>query len=194
MPKKVTVETLKAGLEKHDKGVLKHGSHDAGSREYCALEFVSIMRCPKGKNPYQHMTDDPHEVEMPDLRPLNDAIEVWGGFQSKKADTLRTKTLLPVLVVLWDWAKWSQKRQDRWYFNVIKRACTEVFADTLAKDWGHSISDMNSAKSLVDLPLEDFDEIADQFTNRTVQNKLSRMQALCRILIEEAQPKKVRRA
>ena len=61
----MTVEELQKGLVLHDKGVLKCGSHQAGSREFCALEFKSIM---SGLT----FTDNPTVVGMPDIRPLND--------------------------------------------------------------------------------------------------------------------------
>ena len=92
----ITVEELKQGLVEHDKGVLKHGAHRPEEREYCALEFVSIMRQDA------QMNDTPGH--LPDLRPLNDA--------SWSSDEERTEHMLPVLAALWDWETWTQKRRQ----------------------------------------------------------------------------------
>lgn len=94
----MTVEELQDGLKRHDDGVLKYGCHKAGSREFCALEFSSIMR---GK-PFSDQADD-----LPDIRVLNDAFG-----RSKEADIARTAHVLPVMAVLWDWASWSVARKQ----------------------------------------------------------------------------------
>ena len=93
----MTVEELQAGLKLHDKGVLKHGSHKPIDREFCALEFVSVMHGEK-------MHDKP--THIPDLRRLNDA-----GWSSDKA---RTDAMLPVLAALWDWSSWGKDKQQAW--------------------------------------------------------------------------------
>ena len=98
----MTIEALRQGLVEHDKGVLKGGMHKPEDREFCALEFSSIMR---GKT----LTDSPGD--LPDLRPLNDAP--WPN------DTARTAALLPVMVALWDWREWSSKRQAQWAQRVV---------------------------------------------------------------------------
>ena len=90
----ITLEALKHGLVVHDDSVLKRGSHKPDSREFCALEFSSIMR-------KKDFSDSPGD--MPDLRPLNDA--------PLSSDAIRTEHLLPVMAALWDWRDWSNNKK-----------------------------------------------------------------------------------
>ena len=116
MPK-MTVEQLQEGLIKHDKGVLKYGSHKAGDREFCALEFRSVMQG-------IHFTDAPNKVGMPDLRRLNDAFG-----NGHEADQVRTKAMLPVLAALWDWQDWSKPRRTRFAQLLAVMIVNQITAD-----------------------------------------------------------------
>ena len=90
----ITVEALQRGLIEHDKGVLKAGAHTSDSREFCALEFSSVMRG-------ECFSDAP--TALPDIRSLNDGP--WVSNES------RTEHLLPVMCALWDWREWTWARQ-----------------------------------------------------------------------------------
>jgi hypothetical protein len=100
----MTTEELQAKLDDMDDGVLRSGSHTAGGREFCALEFKSQV----DGIPW---TDNPVKTGMPDLRPLNDA--------SWPSDKARTEALLPVLAALWNYASWSDARKARWLEIVL---------------------------------------------------------------------------
>src|SRR3990167_876939 len=102
MRMKLTVDQLQSVLDTYDKGVLSHGAHKAKDGAYCALECISLAR----HNGRDNFTDDPIQLGMPDIRPLNDGP--WSS------DSARTKTLLPLLAALSDWALWSKKRQQVW--------------------------------------------------------------------------------
>jgi hypothetical protein len=97
----MNLETLQALLNHHDDGVLRRGAHQPG-REFCALEFDSIIRGRK-------WSDAP--ITLPDLRPLNDGP--WSS------DASRTAHLLPVMVALWDWATWTPERKRGWVTRVV---------------------------------------------------------------------------
>jgi len=101
----MTVQELQALLVEHDDGVLKGGSHSEGSREFCALEFESIVR----GRPFSDLS-----ITLPDLRPLNDAFGM-----GDIADAARTTALLPVMAALWDWSHWSPQRQQKWIERVV---------------------------------------------------------------------------
>jgi hypothetical protein len=116
MKQPMTVEVLQAGLIEHDKGVLKHGSHEEGSREFCALEFVSIMKGIK-------FCDNPSVVGMPDLRSLNDAFGTGSA-----ADARRTAAMLPVLAALWNWDSWGQPRQQKFAERLVIKTVNRIIS------------------------------------------------------------------
>src|SRR5215469_15946027 len=106
------IETLQAALHDHDGGVLKHGTHSVESREFCALEFSSIVR----EKPF---SDSP--TDLPDLRPLNDGP--WSS------DQARTDALVPVMVALWDWSEWTPARQQQWSARVAIATVNQIIAE-----------------------------------------------------------------
>ena len=108
----MTVEELQAGLDKYDKGVLKKGAHKAGDREFCVIEFSSIMR---GK-PLSDQDDD-----IPDIRVLNDAF--------LDDDTNRTKHMLPVLAALWNWKEWSKERKAQFAKYTVIATINRIVAE-----------------------------------------------------------------
>jgi len=96
-------------------GRLSAGRHHPGEKA-CALEAVAVAR---GKA----WTDDPGDVEMPDLRPLNDGP--W------PSDDARTAALVPVVEALWDWSEWSDTMQQAWHEAVVHRTVFGILADLL---------------------------------------------------------------
>ena len=93
----MTIDELREGLVRHDGGLLKYGSHRVDAREYCPLEFSSIMRG-------QSFSDRPGD--LPDLLELSDAFGA--------DDQMRTDHILPVIAALWEWREWSPSRQQQW--------------------------------------------------------------------------------
>lgn len=98
----MTTQELQALLVAHDDGVLKYGKHEEGSREFCALEFDSLVR--------GRLFSD-NAITLPDLRPLNDAFG--------EDDSVRTRELLPVMAALWDWVDWSPARRHAWVNQIM---------------------------------------------------------------------------
>src|SRR3990167_8386001 len=93
----MTLKKLQQLLNKMDDGVLRAGSHKAGGREFCALEFEGQVR---GRT----WSDKP--ITLPDIRPLNDAFGIGA-----KADKQRTAALLPLMIALGAWSLWSTARR-----------------------------------------------------------------------------------
>lgn len=91
-------------------GLLSHGEHDPDGAA-CALEAASIAR----GRPW---SDDPDDVELPDLRPLNDGP--W------TSDEARTEAMVPLVVALWDWPTWAGDRHQAWLSRVASRTTREV--------------------------------------------------------------------
>ena len=91
----MTVEQFQEALDRLDKGLLMHGSHQEGTKEFCFHEFARAVR----GRPHSDIPDD-----LPDLRSLNDAA--WAS------DVERTRHMLPVLAAYWDWANWSRDKQQ----------------------------------------------------------------------------------
>ena len=91
-------------------GVLKAGKH-CEDGEACALEAAAIAR---GCN----WTDDPARVGLPDLRRINDSR--WAS------DGERTEHIVPVIVALWDWPRWTTARRIAWAKEVALRTIREV--------------------------------------------------------------------
>ena len=107
----MTVKQLQAELAIRDKGVLKAGSHKVEEREFCALEFVSVLHD-------EPLNDKPGH--LPDLRSLNDGL--W------KSDISRTESLLPVIAALWDWNNWSLNRKDKWAETVVVQTVNRIIS------------------------------------------------------------------
>ena len=122
MTTKMTVERLQLLLTEMDDGVLRCGSHKAGSREFCALEFESQVRGRK-------WSDTP--ITMPDIRPLNDMFGT-----GPRADKLRTAALLPLMAALWDWSNWSITRKQKFATCLIIGTVQEIISELpgLSKD------------------------------------------------------------
>jgi hypothetical protein len=91
-------------------GVLKYKGHDEGG-EGCAMEVASVARGVE-------WTDDPGRVDLPDLRPLNDAR--WSS------DEARTKNVVPVVVALWDWPEWGAERRQRFVLRLAELTIRRV--------------------------------------------------------------------
>ena len=108
----MTQEELQGWLDREDDGILRSGAHQAGSRQFCALEFDSVVR---GRD----WSDTP--ITLPDLRPLNDGP--W------RSDAARTAALLPVMVALWDWSTWTRARQRQWASSVALETVKQIIAD-----------------------------------------------------------------
>ena len=107
----MTTEELQEALNRFDKGLLYRGSHNPDSKEFCALEFDSIVRGRK-------WSDKP--ITLPDIRPINDA------FTDNK---VRTEFLLPVMAALWDWSFWSNEKKQRWITKVVIRTVQEIISE-----------------------------------------------------------------
>lgn len=109
----MTIESLREILCSRDGCVLKSGSHEESSGDSCALEVVSVARA-------LAFTDDPATLDMPDLRPLNDA--------SWDSDKQRTEHLLPVIVEC-DWSAWSEARRLRFVERLTILTVQQIVAE-----------------------------------------------------------------
>src|SRR6267142_5151809 len=108
----MTTAELQQLLDKMDDGILRSGSHKAGGREFCALEFESQVR-------QRTWSDAP--ITLPDLRPINDAC--WSSNEA------RTAALLPVMSALWDWSIWPEKKRRKWAETVTIRTVQEIISN-----------------------------------------------------------------
>lgn len=108
----ITIEELQKGLDDLDGGVLKGGKHEPDSRQFCVLEFDSIMR---------HRPLSDNAITLPDLRPLNDAF--------LSDDAARTDALLPVMAALWDWTAWSPERRQSWTRRIVIETVRRLIAE-----------------------------------------------------------------
>ena len=108
----MTTEELTVQLAELDQGVLYHGSHKVGTKEFCVLEFRHAVL-------HHDHSDTP--LDFLDLRPLNDAP--WSS------NTLRTTHVLPVLAALWDWPAWSLERQQQWASQVTISTVQQIIAE-----------------------------------------------------------------
>lgn len=125
IPAKPTVGWLRKQLKRLDKGRLYCGGHDASEGEFCALEFVNVVKdgatglrvVPAeqkgwGDTLLGNLSDCPTNV--PDLRELNDNC-AWA------TDKARTDQLLPVLAALWNWKKWTAPQKRAFTAQLIRR-------------------------------------------------------------------------
>jgi len=96
-------------------GLLRRGAHTAPDEGACILEACSLAR----GVPF---SDSCCEVQMPDIRGLNDA------FQSDEA---RTLAMVRLGVALWDWREWSWEHQERFARTLGQRLWTEFWAPAL---------------------------------------------------------------
>lgn len=90
--------------------VLSRGKH-TNKGGACVLEAVSAWR---GVD----WTDSPDMLDLPDLRPLNDAP--WSD------DVARTEAMIRLFESVRDWAEWSGERRLRFAERVITRTAREV--------------------------------------------------------------------
>jgi hypothetical protein len=117
---KITVEQLQHILDTRDSGVLSHGAHSADDGSYCALEAVSLVRGSLTGNE-SYFTDDPADLGMPDIRPLNDAP--WSS------DEARTKAMLPLIAVLSDWSLWPHARKRKFATVVALETVRQIVSE-----------------------------------------------------------------
>lgn len=128
------VETLRAKLVEHDKGVLMHGSHSQFRREFCVLEFDNFLRG-------REWSDTPRT--LPDLRQINDGP--W------KSDEARTDALLPVMSTLWNWSNWSRPRKKKFIERLAIRTANLLLADCpgLSPEQQHMCRDANTLEHVM---------------------------------------------
>ena len=100
------VKTLRGQFD----GVISSGSHKP-DRLACALEIATVAR----GLPW---SDSPVSAGLPDLRQINDSR--WAS------DTARTQALLPVIIALWDWDKWTPQQKQTWATQVAERTIREI--------------------------------------------------------------------
>ncbi|MEM3169938.1 MAG: hypothetical protein QW838_04120 [Candidatus Nitrosotenuis sp.] len=91
-------------------GVLSAGKH-TDTDKACVLEAASAWR-------RVDWTDNPDMLDLPDLRPLNDAP--W------RDDEARTEAMIRLFESVRDWASWPGKRRLRFAERVITRTAREV--------------------------------------------------------------------
>ena len=125
----MTVQELQTALDTHDKGLLKRGAHKPDDREFCALEFVSILH-------NEPLNDNPGH--LPDIRPINDGL--W------YSDKARTDAMLPLIVALWEWEQWSDKRKMKWAKIVAIKTVNVIISElpNLPKDISKKCKESNT--------------------------------------------------
>lgn len=158
---------------------LRRGSHEPrtnGTSAYrasrvhkaCLLEAASVAR---GKISW--WSDAPEDAQLPDFRPLNDAL--WDS------DQQLTEHMLKLGVAMWGWPRWSKQKQRTWARRSTLRILKEVVADSMALHIsGHKtkLERLRKSRSLVEFcshakPLlkqvEKDCDVKPDLVNRTVE-------------------------
>jgi len=140
----MTLAKLQAYLDTLDDGLLRQGMHDEG-REFCALEFESQVRG-------REWSDE--AITLPDIRPLNDAFG--------KNDKARTAAILPLMVALWDWSRWSSSRRRAWITIVIIETVRRIISQLpgLSKDVRRSCTRVKTLRQAVSAASQAEDTVA----------------------------------